>query len=466
MDTTGANVNNGSSKMVGNAYQTRWVASSTLTGIYAGLPLAKADWCLAFSDNAKLIFDASPPIGQAAMTNYKLYGVLATTVPTGSPPSVSAVGTQLLSQSTLPITYTPPDTGLRYYQLVATDGTNTYTYHVIPAALESRRDASCSPATRFSAIRGRPTTSCWAWAWKHAARDLTWQSRRWPLTEQARRIFSRVPDPRVIMPNPSISGTVTQLDYLCSRAAAEKAATGANVDWVLLQLAGNTPTTSTANYSTIAGAVLGGNGITNNYTAAVKTSACAGPFQLNGHPINTDFQIVTNNSNLQAASNGTTINSWPGRAERHGRRGPALQRRPSHADPGGDGGRGADAGDFGLHWGYSAVAIAGSGIVKERQQNSASYPLPFLLVLSSDNNTGAAGLLPTGAFSGGGGTGAAGYFHHERRGGHQCVCVDERRERIYRHANAHDHFAHARQRLGSDDRHDHGNLQRRHECGN
>ena len=39
VDTTGANVNNGSSKMVGNAYQTRWVASSTLTGIYAGLPL-------------------------------------------------------------------------------------------------------------------------------------------------------------------------------------------------------------------------------------------------------------------------------------------------------------------------------------------------------------------------------------------------------------------------------------------
>lgn len=48
--------------------------------------------------------------------------------------------------------------------------------------------------------------------------------------------------------------------------------------------------------------------------------------------------------------------------------------------------------------------------MKERQQNSASYPLPFLLVLSSDNNTGAAGLLPTGAFSGGSGTGAAGYF--------------------------------------------------------
>lgn len=290
-------------------YQTAFVASSSVSGAPASLPaIAIGDAVLSRATNLALEFSAVPPIGAPhSISTWKLYECSVASYPGTTPPIIT--GSPVVTSSTLPLSYTPADTAIRYYQVTATDSVGTvYVYQIIPAALRSRATVRMmiggnSVLTDTGNYQyGIQTVGAFAQAVlgcdcaiSSQAIDST-SSTNW-LTGASTKAYFGQP-----------SGNLSMLDWFEFYAADELSYTGNMIDWVVLQFAGNSATTTTAQYTTICSDLLAGTGLQASYTPAIsKIDLAFGLYQWIGHPVGSNAQILQANVLMAAAANNTTI---------------------------------------------------------------------------------------------------------------------------------------------------------------
>lgn len=280
---------------------TIYVPSSSTHGQPANLPfVCYGDFNITAVNHLTMTLQCTPPVGAPhAISTYTWY----------SSASYGSNGSVIGTTSVPYFVWTPGDTARHYLTVVATDSVSTnYIYAQYACACRSRATVKFLLAGNSIYQIGNP------FAIQQALTSIS-EAQGFDMFIAIQGITGSLISDYTTGSSTTKGfygingGTLNAMNWSLITAAAELAYTGAGIDCIAWQLAGNSTSISTGQYTDVATESLTGTGVdgTSYGIAIAVVNFAQAPSQHGGHSYTDSAASIANQANAIAVSNGTTI---------------------------------------------------------------------------------------------------------------------------------------------------------------